>query len=43
MTLQIKVIGVDLCRLRDVPVISGDQVVSVLVDKAQNGNCRRLE
>ena len=43
VTLQIKVIGVDLCRLRDVPVIAGDQVVSVLVDKAANGKCRRLE
>jgi hypothetical protein len=43
VTLQIKVIGVDLCRLQDVSLTSGDQVLSVLVDKAKNGKCRRLE
>jgi hypothetical protein len=43
VTLQIKVIGADLCRLRDVSVVSGDQVVSVLVEKSQHGKCKRAE
>jgi len=43
VSLQIKVIGADLCKLRDVSVASGDQVVSVLVEKSPNGKCKRLE
>jgi hypothetical protein len=43
VTLHIKVIGADLCKLRDVSVVSGDQVVSVLVEKSQNGKCKRAE
>jgi hypothetical protein len=41
VTLQIKVIGAAICRLRDVPVAAGDQLLSVLIEKAQEGNCWR--
>ena len=43
ITLQIKVIGLDLCKVRDVLITSGDQVVSVLVDRAHKGKCQRAE
>src|SRR5262249_19146572 len=42
VTLQIKVIGAEVCLLRDIPVSGGDQTVSVLVEKSQNGMCKRL-
>ena len=41
LTLQIKVIGAAICRLRDIPVTGGDQRVSVLIEKAQEGKCWR--
>jgi len=42
VTLQIKVIGVDMCRLPGIAFTEGDQLVSVLVDKSQKGKCGRL-
>jgi hypothetical protein len=43
IALNIKVIGADLCKLQDVSVVGGDQVVRVLVEKTEKGKCRRLE
>lgn len=43
IALNIKVIGADLCKLQDVSVAGGDQVVRVLVEKSEKGKCRRLE
>jgi len=39
VTLRIKVRGADICRLQDIPVIGDDQVVTVLVEKTQEGKC----
>ena len=41
VTLQIKVIGAAICRLRDISVTGGDQLVNVLIEKAQDGKCWR--
>jgi hypothetical protein len=39
VALNIKVIGADLCKLQDVSVVGGDQVVKVLVEKSAAGKC----
>ena len=41
--LQIMMVGAEICRLADVPVVGGDLVVRVLMDKDASGPCRRLQ
>lgn len=43
LELNIKVIGADLCKLQNISVPGGDQVVKVLVEKSEKGKCRRLD
>lgn len=43
VTLEIKVIGADLCQLPSVPLTGGDQVLSVLIDKSHGEACKRLD
>ena len=43
IALNVKMIGADLCKLQEVSVVGGDQVVRVLVEKSPEGKCRRLE
>lgn len=42
VALLILPIGLDRCRIADVPVTGGDQVVRVLVAKSQKGTCTPL-
>ena len=44
VSVQIMAVGADLCRLPDIPVAVGDQIVKVLVDpSSKKEKCRRLE
>jgi hypothetical protein len=43
VTVQIMVIGADICRLRDIGVTAGEQVVSVVFDKSQKATCSRVQ
>ncbi|CAG9209319.1 hypothetical protein BCAR13_1840008 [Paraburkholderia caribensis] len=39
VALQIKVVGVNICRVSDVPVTFSDRPLILLVEKSQNGKC----
>ncbi len=44
VSVQIMAVGADLCRLPDITVTAGDQIVKVLVDtSSKKEKCRRLE
>jgi len=43
VALLIMPIGLERCRIPDVPVTGGDQVVRVLVEKSQKGTCTPLD
>ena len=43
VTLQIKAIGANVCRLQDIPVPGPDRAVNVLIDKSPKGACTRVD